>query len=49
MVYQGSVVARVPRVKRLFKCIQNELRSHGGADALADNTASEHVDHEGHV
>ncbi len=49
MVYQGSVIARAPRVKRLFKCIQNEVRGHRGADAPADNTASEHVDHEGHI
>jgi hypothetical protein len=46
VVYQRSVAAWSPRVKRLFKRIQNKVRGHRRADAPANDPPSEHVDHE---
>lgn len=49
MVYQSPVVARLARVQRLFKRIQNEVRAHRRTDAPTDDAAGKHVDHERRV
>jgi hypothetical protein len=46
---KGSDIARAMRIKRLFKCIQNEVRGHRQTDASADKALGEHGDHERHV
>lgn len=49
MMNQSPVLVRLAGIQRLFKCIQNKVRGHRRADAPANNTAGEHVDHECHV
>jgi len=49
VVYQSSIVARLVRVQRLFKCVQNELRGRCRTDAPTDDATGEHVNHERHV
>ncbi|MGF6936755.1 hypothetical protein OKW41_005917 [Paraburkholderia sp. UCT70] len=48
-MYQRSIAAWAPRIKCLFKCIQNEASSHRRTDAPTDNPSGKHVDHERHV
>lgn len=49
VVYQSPIVARLARVQRLFKRIQNEVRAHRRTDAPTDDATGKHVDHERHV
>jgi hypothetical protein len=49
VMYQRSIAARTPRIKCLFKCIQNEICSHRRTDAPTADASGEHVDHEDHV
>ncbi len=43
VMYQRSIAAWAPRIKCLFKCIQNEVCSHRRTDAPTDNPSRERV------
>lgn len=49
MVNERPIVVGLARAKCLFHGVQNKVRGHRSADAPANNTAGEYVDHEGHV
>lgn len=46
---QSSIATGLAGIRRLFKCIQNEVRGHRRTDPPTDDAPGEHVHHEGDV